>query len=767
MEPATESKLATVYALLNRQAYSEAIALLIELAESLFQFGATRTFLDLFQHIPPQHITHPDLLIAAGDAWRFHDNWQQAGAYYQQARRLAKAAEDPLALGRVFCNQALLCWLRGDIEGAVDLYEQATHILAPINDDHVAWEELRSGYALALSSLGRLNEAEALLERQFRVFQRCAHAAGQQMTLHNLGMIIYLRRGDFQAAASALNESLHLAKVHQRRFDEAYVSNSLAYTFNWQGHAREALALSLRAQAIGEELNVPNVIAFAHLNQALAHYQLGERQAAASACEQALAQLHSSLSSPLRCDILLLQAQLQQQRCPTRACQMVQEALVAARQGGDRWMVGLCVLQVAELFIELGQFGEAQIAMDEAHAILTLYGDRYHLLRWHMLAARLAQVRAQWPLVADYVQALMVGINQYPSQAATSANMLAKLIADLLQHDVGIGPALHSQAIAWGNAFAPLANVLLGHVDGQVRTWAVMALAEHNEPWAWAILAGHTDCVSAVQIVIQTSLARAATYSLPDLALTSMGRFAIVQGELPIPEDRWNSLHARLVFVYLALHGPASREELIDFLWPDADVEKANLRLRSTMRLLRQALRPPWRPDADYVVYCSERYQLTPTIRVTSDVQEFQRWVKLARQKHGKSRHIACEQALAHYNGEFLPGWYNDWVIRQREQLSSDLLWVQEEHVQELLLNRRLGEAEAHARQIIGVDPCRERAWQQLLRILYQQGRRAEAIKTYQLLADHLQSELCIQPDIKTQELFKRIRNGDEIHSIA
>jgi DNA-binding SARP family transcriptional activator len=756
---AYQEQFSKFHALLDTVAYAEAAVLLSEISEPLFQIGATQTWLNLFHQLPSkERTTRAPLLIAAGDAWRLRDNWQQASTYYHQALQVAEATANVVDQGHVLVRQAILCWLRGDVEGAVKLYEQAAVVLKVVDTENPVWNKFHNGYALALSSIGRLDEAEQLLQRQLRTFQRNADITWQWTILHNLGIMVYLRRGAWQAAEAMLREALHLAEENQHPFGEAYLSNSLAHMLNWQQCSSEALALALRAQAIGEELSVPNIIAFAFLNQAQALGQQGDCQAGEQACQRALACLKSALSSPLRCEILLTQSQLQRVQSLTVACRTAEEALVAARLQGDLWTTGLCLLQIAELSIDLNQLDTIQTIIDEAYAIFERYGDRYQLLRWHILAAQVARVHGNWHMLAQHVHTLLADLNQYPALATKINDVLARLLADTLQYNDESRNTLSNLAVAWGDAFATLATELLQHSDAQVRRWTAAVLEQHNRPWAWALLANHSDPAPSVCMTIQTALKHAMAHPPPQLELRCLGSFVVSQGSLVIADDHWTSLHAQLILTYLVLHRPTTRDELIDLLWPDEPIEKAGVRLRATLRLLRKTLSLPWHPEADYVVYDNERYKLAPTVQVTSDVQYFQRWVELARQQNGGARYNAAMQAVICYGGEFMPGWYNEWVLGRREELVADWLWAQEEYTLGLLLEGRFVDAEAQARKIISTDPFRERAWQLLLRVLCQQGRKAEAIKAYRMLNKQLFDELGIEPSPETQQLVALLR---------
>lgn len=754
LDQASLAQLATCQHLIDTRSYAAGAAALADLAPHLLKSGSTQRFLSLWQRLPAPEREHDlSLLLAAGDAWRLHDDWRNASLCYQRAQQLAEAAANSAAQIQALSSQALVCWQRGDVEGAAALYEQAQAMLTVVADADPVKEEVRSGYALVLSSLGRVAAAEALLQQQIRIFQRHNDIAGQRMTLHNLGLMVYLRRGDFQTAEAVLREALHLAEIDQQRFGEAYLLNSLAYTLNWQCRADEALALSVRAQALGEALAVPNIVAFAWLNQAQALHSQGATTAASAACAQARAALHSAQSAPLQCDILLMEAQVQLRHCPTLASATAQAALAAARLQGDQWLVALCWLRVAELHLLQSDTAAAQAALAEAHPILARYEDQYHLLHWHLLCARLAHVCADWTALGQQLQPLLAGLSRYPTLLSSAAEIVGLLLAAALQHDECSPARLHPLAVTCGSTFTPLAASLLRCPAQAVRQWTVQMLATHDAPWSWALLAAHHEPAPALQSLVQSALGRAACQPLPALELRCLGDFAVDQGGMRIPAERWVSLHAQIVLIYLVVHGAATRDELIELLWPDGDLQKTTMRLRSTLRLLRKALCPAWQPEADYVLYQNECYRLDPLARTRSDLQQFQQWIARARASEGSTRYSSCAQALTHYGGSLLPGTYNEWVLQQRDQLLEDWLWAQEEQIAGLLHNERLAAAEAQARQVIQVDPGRERAWQMLLQSLRRQGRRAEAARMYQVFAQQIVDTFGVTPAPEIQPL--------------
>ncbi|MGC4045572.1 MAG: winged helix-turn-helix domain-containing protein [Armatimonas sp.] len=137
-----------------------------------------------------------------------------------------------------------------------------------------------------------------------------------------------------------------------------------------------------------------------------------------------------------------------------------------------------------------------------------------------------------------------------------------------------------------------------------------------------------------------------------------LGDFRAERGHQVV--TRFRSRATMALFAYLCLHPGRlfSREELADRFWPEADVEAGRASLRVALNSLKKALEPP--PDAPNSVIeaTREAIRLRPEA-VIVDVREFEKAVKERR----------IEDALALYGGDFLPGFYDEWVLDEQGRL--------------------------------------------------------------------------------------------------
>ena len=131
--------------------------------------------------------------------------------------------------------------------------------------------------------------------------------------------------------------------------------------------------------------------------------------------------------------------------------------------------------------------------------------------------------------------------------------------------------------------------------------------------------------------------------------------------------SRVASLLARLA---LMPHRAHSREELAGLLWPDADAESGRLNLRVALLALRRQMEPPGCPPGSVLVTDRTSIRLYPQI-CTSDIAEFEAALREAtRSANSARKREHLDQALMLCDGgELLPGFYDEWVLEERERL--------------------------------------------------------------------------------------------------
>lgn len=190
--------------------------------------------------------------------------------------------------------------------------------------------------------------------------------------------------------------------------------------------------------------------------------------------------------------------------------------------------------------------------------------------------------------------------------------------------------------------------------------------------------------------------------------------------------------HQRLIAL-LGLHSVLNRERLPGLLWPDCPERKAQASLRTLLWRLGRAL-----PE---VVQATE-YRVRWACDAVTDVQE---WSDAAQQMLADAdAHVPpiADSTL----GELLPGWYDDWVLIERERIRQRYLHTLELLAETHLALRRFWLALDLALIALGLDPLRESAHRLVIRVHLAEGNVVEARRQYQRCSRLLNDELGVRP---------------------
>lgn len=230
----------------------------------------------------------------------------------------------------------------------------------------------------------------------------------------------------------------------------------------------------------------------------------------------------------------------------------------------------------------------------------------------------------------------------------------------------------------------------------------------------------------------------------------------------------WPSGRGRALLKYMLAHRghPASRDVLMDVFWPEADADAARNSLNVAMHGLRQALRTA--ADVTAILFRDGSYRLDPDLEIWVDAEEFEARIGAGRRAEDDRRvedAIAeYETAIALYQGDFLEDDpYEDWPVLPRERLRVAYLDTLDRLSQIHVDLGRYSTAAPICKLILARDSCREDAHRRLMRCYSRLGQRYLAIRQYQACVEALASELQIEPEPTTAELYEQIRRREEV----
>lgn len=198
------------------------------------------------------------------------------------------------------------------------------------------------------------------------------------------------------------------------------------------------------------------------------------------------------------------------------------------------------------------------------------------------------------------------------------------------------------------------------------------------------------------------------------------------------------------LIVYVALHGGrVDRRQMAGTLWPEGGDVRAAGNLRSALWRLKAT-------GADVLDADRNGLALGPDTQV--DVHRLDRWA--GRVIDGSADDDELSPAGMQLDPtDLLPGWYDDWVIFERERIRQRVL-----HALECVSARRraagrFGEAVESALLAVKLEPLRESAQRALIEAHIAEGNLVEARRSLATYSRLLDDELGLRPGPELQRL--------------
>ena len=246
------------------------------------------------------------------------------------------------------------------------------------------------------------------------------------------------------------------------------------------------------------------------------------------------------------------------------------------------------------------------------------------------------------------------------------------------------------------------------------------------------------------------------------LRIWLFGALRLDHEDFPVDPAAVHPVQGLLAYLLLNRERVHSREALAGIFWGGRSDDKARRCLNTAVWRLRSALEPEGVARGAYLISTAAGEL---GFNCASD-----HWLDVAVFEERVRQTLACpadqiqtpdieglRENMQLCNAELLEGFYDDWVLRERERLRLLYLRCLRQLMQVYRQQGAFEESLACAQQILACDPLREDVHREAMRLYCDLGQRALAVRQYQRCREILADELGILPMEETQALYARI----------
>jgi ATP/maltotriose-dependent transcriptional regulator MalT/DNA-binding SARP family transcriptional activator len=424
----------------------------------------------------------------------------------------------------------------------------------------------------------------------------------------------------------------------------------------------------------------------------------------------------------------------------------------------------------AEFALRQSELDEARRLLDGAPSIPVL--ESGFLARWTAVWAHL-QVRLGSPEAMDavtsainfaenqgsemwarYARALMVALVESPSAAIQSTHRVdpayLSMVAELvLASGAGLddeaAKLIVEEASNRPDRWRPSVRRIVGDASSPNRLFAARLLDVIGEARDVQVLRAMARTGRGTKA--DPSLGRGLARRLAKPVLVEdLGRVEIQLGNVHIAgSDLRRKVLGLLTFLLTRPRYSATRDEVIDAIWPDLDPEVAINSLNQTVYFLRRVFEPGYKDDlsAGYVRHDSDVIWLDDGL-VSSRSRDVRLLIDAASTSPTPERLAKLSRM---YVGRFaLDFSYEEWAVPFREALHVGYLQVIEGGVARDIATGHYEHGIELARRALIVEPDSESLHVSLLRLLRDTGAHSAAAEQYEHYATYMRDELGIDP---------------------
>ncbi|MCB0033971.1 MAG: tetratricopeptide repeat protein, partial [Anaerolineales bacterium] len=562
---------------------------------------------------------------------------------------------------------------------------------------------------LHLYDKGQMDEAQQYYDQSLAIYEQLNDVSGGAMVYLNKGMA-YRLQGAYQKAEQAYQAAIDRWATYKNVIRQANVLNSLGVLQHTRGDYQRAYRTLEQAIEYARQIGSVRIQAFAYASLGDVYKDLAAFVAAHRSYQEA-----RQLAETIQSNALLFYLDLVE-----ISCWRLEQKLVQAQAALDNLAEGLTPYEQGMYQRECGLLALAQddpaAAFAHLNSAQACLGQGEYLTEQVQLAVYLA------------VTAVQLDKLDFARKQLGHANYLASQIDN--QH-------------------------VLVAAAYEVRSW----FADWNEPQAQQLYQ-QTESLhetNTAQRKLLRQQGSAIALAPPEFKIETLGNIQIYNNEVEVTSAEWqkHKIVKALFFLLLSHKRALTKEEIGVELWPDASTKLLKTAFKNALYRLRVAL-------GKDVIYYDEvlgRYSFNRVLDYVWDVEQMQHGLDNAAVATDASTKLSqYTDALAHYNGEYLPLMDGNWV----ESMRTDL----QRRYQQATLDCGLLALQEGAYQLaancghdlIRLDPYDEEAYRLLMRTYAAQGKRAQMHRQYLACQQALMDDLKLAPSTQTQELYQQLR---------
>jgi DNA-binding SARP family transcriptional activator/Tfp pilus assembly protein PilF len=629
----------------------------------------------------------PGEILEAGLHARRQGNYAAAQELLESALEAGRQAGQEALSARAAAELGVLASLQGDTRAASLLYRRALSQQRRVGDESGAAATLERMGQLALLQ-GDAGGATGLVEEAVAIWRRLGDQRGLARGLRRLGQLA-LSRSDYTEARLLITEAIELggAMGSERELADGLANlGFLEYTAGnndaSEVHFRKALDIG---RAAGDRRRA--AVAMVGLANAL-FLRSGTPADPAGALDlaaQAGEELNHLGAKRDEAWAVYVAGEIQRSRGELfSAEQYARRSLELYAEAKDP-MVGLPYYTLGQLALVRSDLTAARVFLGHALREARLMGGGLQMARALEAMAALARRQGAAGTAARLLGAAeawrdRLGLVRTPvqNQAVTS---------DLYAITSTLGVEAAEQARADGRRLTLEAAVHLG-------------LREVGEPAPVELIGGAGE---------------------PTFSVRVLGDFAVARHGATL---RGGGGQVGSLIKVLAVRGALHTEELIDLLWPGAQLDVARRRLNNVLARARREFGPLVERQGEMVQLASKT-----DLDLTRFHQAAARCLAETGPDTGPELVTLGAAALAAYGGELLPAdRFEDWTVPAREEVRATVLRLLDRLGDRAEARGDVDEALGWLRQATQVEPADESRLLRLARLAQRSGRRSQAL---------------------------------------